>query len=153
MLTAYGTMGGNIVATMEVPKKDTTKYGIIDPGTAVGPHVIVTGLVEKPAPEVAPSTLAVIGRYILQPEVFSHLDVGYTGTDGEIQLTDSMNELIGQQPFHALRFVGKRFDCGSKLGFLEANISFALERGDLDGDVGALLRAYSDVNTIAQDAE
>ncbi len=153
MLAAYGEVGGNIVATMDVARADTAKYGIIEPGAAVGARVAVEGLVEKPAPEAAPSTLAVIGRYILQPEVFSHLEAGRTGADGEIQLTDAMAKLIGQQPFHGLRFAGRRFDCGSKLGFLEANIAFALERGDLCGDVAKLLRAYGDAPATVQMAE
>ena len=153
MLASYGEVGGNIVATMDVARADTAKYGIIEPGAAVGRRVAVEGLVEKPAPEAAPSSLAVIGRYILQPEVFAHLDAGRPGADGEIQLTDAMAKLIGQQPFHGLRFAGRRFDCGSKLGFLEANIAFALERGDLGGDVGALLRAYGDARSMARVAE
>ncbi len=153
MLAAYGEVGGNLVATMDVAKADTAKYGVIDPGAAVGPRVEVKGLVEKPKPKDAPSTLAVIGRYILQPDVFSHLAAGHTGADGEIQLTDAMARLIGQQPFHALRFAGRRFDCGTKLGFLEANIAFALERDDLGGDVAELLRAYSGPRAAAQVAE
>ncbi len=153
MLASYGEVGGNLVATMDVARADTAKYGIIEPGAASGGRVAVKGLVEKPAPEAAPSTLAVIGRYILQPEVFSHLEAGRTGADGEIQLTDAMAQLIGQQPFHALRFAGRRFDCGSKLGFLEANIAFALARGDLGGDVAELLRTYCDAPATVQMAE
>ena len=89
------------------------------------------GLVEKPAPEVAPSTLSIIGRYILPPEVFGHLETTERGAGGEIQLTDGMVKLIGQTPFHGYRFEGKRYDCGDRFGFLEANLAFGLAREDV----------------------
>ena len=100
------------------------------------------GLVEKPKPEVAPSTLSIIGRYILDPAVFAELDRQEAGAGGEIQLTDAMARTIGRVPFHGLRFEGKRFDCGSKAGFLEANIAFALARDDLSSDMTDILRRY-----------
>jgi UTP-glucose-1-phosphate uridylyltransferase len=103
----------------------------------------VKGLVEKPAPEEAPSTLSIIGRYVLQPDVFAHLGRGERGAGGEIQLTDAMARMIGKSPFHGLRFAGKRFDCGDKAGFLEANIAFALERDDLRDAVSEMLRRYA----------
>ncbi|PPR65035.1 MAG: UTP--glucose-1-phosphate uridylyltransferase, partial [Alphaproteobacteria bacterium MarineAlpha3_Bin1] len=91
------------------------------------------GLVEKPSPDDAPSRLAIIGRYILQPEVFEHLDKKVTGAGGEIQLTDALAATLEGTPFHGLRIDGRRFDCGSKMGFVEANSAFAAERSDLHG--------------------
>ncbi len=131
MADVFETTGGNVVAAMEVPDEHTSRYGIIDAGGAEGRVRPVTGLVEKPAQGTAPSNLAVIGRYILTPEVFTELERQETGAGGEIQLTDAMAKLIGRQPFHGLAFEGRRFDCGDKLGFLEANVAFALARDDL----------------------
>lgn len=127
MIEAYDKTGGNIVAVVDVPREHTQRYGILKTGTDDGRLASVEGLVEKPKPEEAPSTLSVIGRYILQPEVFDHLDRKETGAGGEIQLTDAMARLIGTQPFHGLRFEGTRFDCGDKAGWLEANIAYALQ--------------------------
>jgi len=127
MVEAYGKVGGNIVATMEVAREDTSKYGVITPGAHSGSLTEVKGLVEKPNPEDAPSCKAVVGRYILQPEVMGHLADKQIGAGGEIQLTDAMAKLIGEQPFHALDFDGKRFDCGSKIGWLTANLALAAE--------------------------
>ena len=129
MLSAY--TGGNMVAVMDVPENETQSYGIVTPGKDDGRIVEVTGLVEKPAPAQAPSNIAVVGRYIIEPGVFAHLDRQDRGTGGEIQLTDSLARQIDVVPFHGLRFSGERFDCGSKIGFLQANIAFALQRGDL----------------------
>ena len=102
----------------------------------------VRGLVEKPDPSEAPSTLSIIGRYVLTPEIFRKLDDQEQGAGGEIQLTDAMASLIGQVPFHGLRFEGRRFDCGDKVGFLEANVAYALSREDMGEDVAAMLRNY-----------
>ena len=129
MLSAY--TGGNMVAVMDVPENETQSYGIVTPGKDDRRIVEVTGLVEKPAPAQAPSNIAVVGRYIIEPGVFAHLDRQDRGTGGEIQLTDSLARQIGVVPFHGLRFSGERFDCGSKIGFLQANIAFALKRADL----------------------
>ena len=129
MLSAY--TGGNMVAVMDVPENETQSYGIVTPGKDDGRIVEVTGLVEKPAPAQAPSNIAVVGRYIIEPGVFAHLDRQDRGTGDEIQLTDSLARQIGVVPFHGLRFSGERFDCGSKIGFLQANIAFALQRADL----------------------
>jgi UTP--glucose-1-phosphate uridylyltransferase len=129
MISAY--QGGNMVAVMDVPKDQTGSYGIVTAGHDNGKVVEVTGLVEKPSPDLAPSTIAVVGRYIIEPGVFSHLDQMDLGASNEIQLTDSLAKQIGVVPFFGLRFSGERFDCGSKLGFLQANIAFALEREDL----------------------
>jgi UTP--glucose-1-phosphate uridylyltransferase len=127
MIEAYNEHGGNFVATMDVPREDTSKYGVLDVHEDRGTIVGIKGLVEKPKPEDAPSSLAVIGRYILQPEVFDYLSAFEKGAGGEIQLTDAMAKLIGTQPFHGLRFEGQRYDCGSRLGFIEANVAFALK--------------------------
>ena len=142
MVDAYAGTGGNLVAVMDVPREHTDRYGILDVGAESGALVDVKGLVEKPRPKDAPSTLSVIGRYILQPEVFGHLDRQEPGAGNEIQLTDAMARMIGQMPFHGLRFEGRRFDCGDKAGFLEANIAFALAREDLGEEVRLLLGNY-----------
>ena len=145
MVDAYARTGGNIVAAEEVPDDQTHRYGIITPGSRAtsengGALTEVTGLVEKPAPGTAPSNLSVIGRYILQPEVFGQLGHKTTGAGGEIQLTDAMATLIGQQPFHGLTFRGTRYDCGDKAGFITANIALALERED----IGPAVRDFMD---------
>jgi UTP--glucose-1-phosphate uridylyltransferase len=139
MIEAYGEVGGNLVAVDEVPHEHTNRYGILDVGADDGRLVEVKGLVEKPAPDVAPSNLSIIGRYILQPEIFHELEQTPKGAGGEIQLTDGMVRLIGRQPFHGLRFAGKRYDCGDKIGFLEANIAFGLARADVAPQLRALL--------------
>jgi UTP--glucose-1-phosphate uridylyltransferase len=143
MVEAYNELGGNIVATKAVPKEETYKYGIIDTENGEDNTVSINGLVEKPAVEDAPSNLCVIGRYILQPEVFNHLADFEKGAGGEIQLTDAMAKLIGSQPFHGLRFDGHHFDCGSRLGFLEANLAYGLKDKQIGSDVNALLKKYS----------
>ena len=129
MLSAYN--GGNMVAVMDVPQNETASYGIVTPGADDGRIVEVNGLVEKPSPKDAPSNIAVVGRYIIEPGVFTHLDRQEQGAGGEIQLTDSLARQIGEVPFSGLRFSGERFDCGSKIGFLQANIAFALQRDEL----------------------
>lgn len=138
MVDAYAGVGGNLVAAERVAPERTASYGIITPGSTTGNLTEVTGLVEKPKPEVAPSNLAVIGRYILQPEVMAILSEGKRGAGNEIQLTDAMAQLIGRQPFHGLAFEGVRHDCGDKAGHIIANIAYALERDD----VGPAVRAY-----------
>ena len=143
MVDAYAETGGNLVAVEDVAPEHTDRYGILDAGRTKGALVEVKGLVEKPAPAEAPSTLSVIGRYILQPEVFAHLGRGERGAGGEIQLTDAMARMIGAGPFHGLRFEGTRFDCGDKVGFLEANIAFALARDDLRDQILPMLRKYA----------
>ncbi len=140
---AHAETGGNIVAVMDVPADQTGRYGILDVEEDDGRLASVRGLVEKPRPEAAPSTLSIIGRYILLPEIFDYLDSAETGAGGEIQLTDSMARMIGEAPFHGLRFEGRRFDCGDKLGFFEANVAFALERDDLADGVLDVLRRYA----------
>ncbi|MBT6117178.1 MAG: UTP--glucose-1-phosphate uridylyltransferase GalU [Rhodospirillaceae bacterium] len=142
MMEAYQETGGNLVAVTDVPREQTGRYGILDIGKDDGRLVSVNGLVEKPSPDKAPSTLSIIGRYILQPEIFGHLDMKERGAGGEIQLTDAMARMIGSMPFHGLRFEGQRFDCGDKVGFIEASIAFALARDDLGPDVRERLRSY-----------
>ncbi len=143
MVDAYAETDGNIVAVMEVPREYTNRYGVLDVESDDGRLVAVKGVVEKPEPAVAPSNLSIIGRYILQPEVFDHLARIGRGAGNEIQLTDALAELIrGNKPFHGLRFVGTRFDCGDKVGFLQANIAFALARPDMAGAVRRILDGY-----------
>jgi len=139
MIEAYGEVGGNVVAALEVPDSETHKYGVIDPGASDGRLTEIRGMVEKPAPGTAPSNLMLPGRYILQPEVMRALDAQEAGAGAEIQLTDAMAKLIGQQPFHAYRFDGERHDCGSAQGFVIANIALALERDDIAPKVRAFL--------------
>ena len=131
MVAAYEKVGGNLVCALEVPMEETPSYGVIDPGARDGVLTEVKGLVEKPAPGTAPSNLILPGRYILQPEVMKILETQEKGAGGEIQLTDAMASLIGRQSFHGVTFDGRRFDCGSKAGYIEANLSLALEREDL----------------------
>ena len=131
MVEAYNRVGGNIVCAEEVAAEKTGSYGIVTPGRTDGNLTEVIGLVEKPRPEVAPSRLGVIGRYILQPEVMRILDAKETGAGGEIQLTDAMAKLIGQQPFHAVKVDAVRHDCGDKAGFVLANIALALDNEEL----------------------
>jgi UTP--glucose-1-phosphate uridylyltransferase len=131
MVDAWERYGGNMLCTEEVPHERTASYGVIAPGKQDGAVTEVLGLVEKPKPEEAPSNLAVIGRYILQPDVMRILDKGETGAGGEIQLTDAMAQLIGKQPFHAVKVDAVRHDCGDKAGYVIANVALALEREDI----------------------
>lgn len=135
LVEVYEEYGGNVVSLMEVPEDQTSRYGIVTPGEVKGSVVEVKGLVEKPDPSDAPSNLAVVGRYILQPQVMEFLGRGETGAGNEIQLTDSLRSLVGQSPFHGVRLRGTRFDCGNKLGFLEAGIAFGLEHPDLGDEL------------------
>ncbi len=143
MAQVYERTGGNLAAVMEVPREQTNRYGILDVVDDDGTLARASGLVEKPDPSVAPSTLSIIGRYILQPEVFAELDRQEKGAGGEIQLTDAIARTISDLPFHGFRFEGTRFDCGNKAGFLEANVAFALQRSDLGEDMAEILRRYA----------
>jgi UTP--glucose-1-phosphate uridylyltransferase len=129
MVASY--KGGNMVAVMDIPKSDTGSYGIVTPSADDGQLVVVSGLVEKPNPENAPSNIGVVGRYIIEPGVFSQLENQDRGAGNEVQLTDALARQIGKVPFHGFRFSGERFDCGSKIGFLQANITFAMSHDDL----------------------
>jgi UTP--glucose-1-phosphate uridylyltransferase len=139
MVEAYNQVGGNLISVLEVPMAEVPSYGVIDPGATLegfgGALTQVRGLVEKPPIELAPSNKIISGRYILQPEVMRTLENQEMGAGGEIQLTDAMAKMIGTQPFHAVSFVGRRFDCGSKVGFVEATLALALEREDIGGEV------------------
>lgn len=139
MMAAYAEVGGNLVCAEEVAPEDTRKYGIITPGTRNGAVTQVQGLVEKPDPADAPSNLGVIGRYILQPEVMDILASQEEGAGGEIQLTDALAQMIGQQPFHGVTFAGKRYDCGDKSGFVTATLALALERPELAPAIRAFM--------------
>ncbi len=143
MIEAYEDLGGSMVAVMDVPREHTSRYGILDPVSDDGRLVQVRGVVEKPKPAMAPSNLAIIGRYILDPQVLTYLERQERGAGGEIQLTDALADVIGEQPFHGLRFEGRRFDCGDKVGFLEANIAFALDRDDMADAVRRILASYT----------
>ena len=142
MIAAYEKVGGNIVCAQEVPRERTASYGIITPGERDGRLTEVTGLVEKPAPADAPSTLAIVGRYILQPEIMAILGSIGKGSGGEIQLTDGMADLVGRQSFHGLTFDGDRHDCGDKTGFVVANLALALQRDDVAPAVRAFLARH-----------
>ena len=140
---AYAETGGNVVAVTEVPHEHTNRYGILKVGHDDGRLVEVLGLVEKPKPADAPSNLSVIGRYVLLPEVIQHLSKFERGAGNEVQLTDAMAKMIGHTPFYGLRYEGRRFDCGDKIGYLEAQIAFALKRPELADDVRAFLATYT----------
>jgi len=127
--------GGNMVAVMDVPREQTGAYGIVTPGDDDGRVVRIDGLVEKPHPDDAPSTIGVVGRYIITPAVFDTLAEQERGAGGEIQLTDALAKQIGKAPFDGLRFSGERFDCGAKLGFLQANVAFALQKDEMADDL------------------
>lgn len=135
--------GGNVVAVMDVPREHTNRYGVLETPNPQDKRPEVAGLVEKPDPADAPSTLTIIGRYILTPDIFAELDRHERGAGGEIQLTDAMAKLIGRRPFHGLRFEGTRFDCGTREGWLEANLAFALDRADTGPHARGLLARYA----------
>ncbi|HUY68283.1 MAG TPA: UTP--glucose-1-phosphate uridylyltransferase GalU [Alphaproteobacteria bacterium] len=140
MIEAYNKVGGNLAGVVDVPREQTNRYGILDVESDDGTLAKVRGLVEKPEPAKAPSTLSIIGRYILQPEIFAELEKKRAGAGGEIQLTDSMAGLIGRQPFHGVRYAGTRYDCGDKVGFIEANIAFALANPEVGAKVREALK-------------
>lgn len=145
MLDAYTQAGGgNLVAVEEVPLDQTNKYGVLDIAEESGNLVRAQGMVEKPAPEDAPSRLAAIGRYVLQPTIFDELSKHRTGAGGEIQLTDAMMHSLSHTSLHGVRFDGVRYDCGSKIGFLEANLAYALERDDMRERTAALIKSMAE---------
>jgi UTP--glucose-1-phosphate uridylyltransferase len=149
MVEAYREFGGNMVATMAVDRRDISAYGILDVGSEAGPTMSVRGMVEKPSPEAAPSNLAIIGRYILAPQVLGHLDCMRRGAGGEIQLTDAIEKEIAiSDNVYAYHFAGKRFDCGSKAGFLQATVAFGLSRPELRDD----FRRFLDETLAGMDA-
>ncbi len=142
LAAVHAERGGSVVAVEEVPREHTRRYGILEPGADDGRVVEVRAFVEKPEPEVAPSNLAVIGRYILSPRIFALLEELPPGAGGEIQLTDAMTRLLAEEAFHGVRFEGRRFDCGDRVGYLEANLALAMERPDIAARLHAALRHY-----------
>ncbi len=130
-VATYERRAGNVIAVEEAPMEETHQYGVVAIGKNYGPDFEITGMVEKPAKGTAPSNLIISGRYILQPEIFDILAKVEKGAGGEIQLTDGMKALLNAQAFHGVRFDGRTYDCGSKIGFLAANMAFALQRPDL----------------------
>lgn len=152
MVEAYEESPGCMVAAMEVPQSQTSAYGILDVAEDMGPRVSVKGMVEKPDVDKAPSNLAVIGRYILTPDVLRNLNKKKSGAGGEIQLTDGIADEIQEgRPVYGYRFQGQRFDCGSKSGFLQATVSFGLDRPELRDDLmGYLQHVVNDTRKAAE---
>lgn len=142
MIQCYNERGGNIIAVEEVPDEDTHKYGVVELGDGANRTWPITGMVEKPAQGSAPSNLIITGRYILQPEIFSILATQEKGAGNEIQLTDGMLTLLDKQDFFAYKYEGSSFDCGSKLGFLEANIAYGLAQDDIRDDFRTMLAQF-----------
>ena len=150
MVEAYAETGGNIVAAMEVPQEKTSSYGILGVSEDMGSLVSVGDMVEKPAPQDAPSNLAVIGRYILDPAVLRNLNRMKAGAGGEIQLTDAIAQEISETGVYGYRFRGQRFDCGSKAGFLQATVAFGLARDDLKDDLRGFLNSLMQFENAAE---
>lgn len=142
MVDFYNKTGGNVLGVTECNPEDTSKYGILDIASNENGIMKVKGMVEKPAPEDAPSNTSIIGPYILQPEIFDYLSKSKTGAGGEIQLTDSINQMIENTPTYGVTFNGERYDCGSRRGFLEANIACALHKEDMKDDVLNMLQDF-----------
>lgn len=151
MVEAYQEVGGNMVATMEVAPDQVSSYGVIDPVSHDGRMVRAKGLVEKPDAARAPSNLAVIGRYILRPEIFASLNGQTAGAGGEVQLTDAICAQIGKgAPVTGFRFEGNRFDCGSKAGYLQATVAFGLARAELHDEFRSFLDSISHMQQVAE---
>ena len=149
MIDAYAEVGGNMVATMEVSPESVSSYGILDVEPSTGPVMKVRGMVEKPKPDVAPSNLAVIGRYILTPQVLRNLEDVEAGAGGEIQLTDAIaGEIATRQDVNGYRFKGRRFDCGSQPGYLQATVAFGLARPDLREEFLEFIRTVAESETL-----
>lgn len=131
LVDAHDDFGGIVLAVEEVPRERVSSYGIIDPGKTTGNRLEIRGMVEKPSADEAPSNLCITGRYILSTEIFDFLDKGVRGAGGEIQLTDAIADNLGKMPIHGVRFSGRRFDCGSKEGFVAANLHFGLKHPEI----------------------
>ncbi len=144
LMDVYEEKGGNVIAMLKVPKDEIYKYGVLDIEKGGNDAARIKGMVEKPKPKDAPSNMSIIGRYILQPEVFEHLSNHEKGANNEIQLTDAIAKLIGKQPVHGHSFQGHRYDCGSRFGFLEANLAFALARDDMREQVQEMMKRYAE---------
>lgn len=143
MVGVYEQKGGNVIALESVEQEEVNKYGIVDPGASDNGITEVRGLIEKPTIDNAPSNLSVVGRYILQPEVFDYLDAFEKGAGNEIQLTDAMAKLINTQPFNGIEFDGKSYDCGSRVGFIEANIAFGLDDSEIGSEIQNIVKKYA----------
>jgi UTP--glucose-1-phosphate uridylyltransferase len=141
MVSAYSRLGGNVLGTIEVDAGDVSQYGIISPGQRHGELIEIAGLVEKPDPAVAPSRVAVAGRYILQPEIMALLENQAAGAGGEVQLTDALASLVGRLALYAVPCHGRRFDCGSKAGWLMANIALAIDEPEIGPSVRKFISA------------
>jgi UTP--glucose-1-phosphate uridylyltransferase len=139
-IETYEQHGGNVIAVEEVPADEIDKYGVVSVGKSFGKTFEITGMVEKPPKGTAPSNLIISGRYVLSPEIFQILEKLEKGSGGEIQLTDGMRLLADTQPFHGVRFSGKTYDCGSRLGFLTANVAFAMANPELAPEFRAMLK-------------
>ncbi len=151
MVDLYGDTGGNIIAVEEVPEDQTQNYGIVELAEKINENAAhISNMVEKPAPGTAPSNLMITGRYILQPQIFELLSKQDTGAGGEIQLTDSMLKLMETQPFSSIKFEGRSFDCGSKAGFLSANIAFGLDDPKLASEILPFMREMIDQPAAAE---
>lgn len=145
MVTVYNKKGGNVLGVADVPREQTNRYGIVDPASDDGKVIKIKGMVEKPQPKKAPSTISITGQYILQPQVFDHLEKAVRNqpkTGGEVQLTDAIAAMVKKTPTHGVRFTGKRYDCGSPAGFLKANIALALEHKEWRQEIHAMMRDF-----------
>lgn len=142
MRTVHERTGGSVLAVQDVPRVDTGRYGIVDVERFEDGSGRVTGIVEKPAPEAAPSTLGVVGRYVLTPGIFERLVSTPKGAGGEIQLTDAIAALLADEPVHAHRFEGTRFDCGSKLGYLQATVVLGCRHPEIGAEFSSWLKSY-----------
>lgn len=142
MVNVFQERQSSVIAVQSIPTDDTEKYGVVDIAACTGPLSLLTGIIEKPSADKAPSHLGVVGRYILTPQIFTCLEETAKGSGGEIQLTDAIATLLKQQAVYALQFQGKRFDCGSKLGYLEATLAYALKHTELAHDFKKTLREF-----------
>ncbi len=146
LMDLYEEVGGNVFAVEQCAPEETSSYGVVAIGNDVNHGFQVTGMVEKPKPADAPSNYYLNGRYILQPQIFELLESQERGAGNEIQLTDSMQKLLKVQPFHAHPYQGRTFDCGSKRGFIEANVAFAMMRSDMSGDLAVTIQELLDAH-------
>ena len=147
MVSIYGDYGCSVLGVEQVPRSETDKYGIVSTGDDDGEIANIINIIEKPKPVQAPSNLAVVGRYLLTPRIFHYLERTGSGSGGEIQLTDAIAELLGEEKVLAYRFQGKRYDCGSKLGYLQATVEYALKHPELKEEFSAYLHGLCNKET------
>ena len=143
MVEAYNKVGGNVIAVDAVPEERVSSYGVIAPKSREGRLIEMSGMVEKPPMDEAPSNLKITGRYILQPEIMDILKTQAAGAGGEIQLTDAMATLMDQQKFHAYEYDGQDYDCGSKLGYFEAVLAFAKDHSEIGVDAQKMIKKFA----------